>query len=165
MRPWSKWKISQAQKYRNNRYFLPVSIFFVKTLVSIVFGIGIGPSLYKYLFFTISANLHYVDLIWPSGCESNPRPLGYHALEQTWPRSSVGRAAIGLVGLSKREHQKTLFYLSDNYCDITIANPALSTFLVGGSRRKPTAFGRALTDSFINRVFTYESIARIEPTR
>jgi hypothetical protein len=101
MRPWSKWKISQAQKYRNNRYFLPVSIFFVKTLVSIVFGIGIGPSLYKYLFFTISANLHYVDLIWPSGCESNPRPLGYHALEQTWPRSSVGRAAIGPVGLSK----------------------------------------------------------------
>ena len=29
-------KISQAQKYRNNRYFLPVSILFFKALVSIV---------------------------------------------------------------------------------------------------------------------------------
>jgi hypothetical protein len=36
---WPKWKISQAQKYRNNRYFLPVSILFFKTLVSIVSSI------------------------------------------------------------------------------------------------------------------------------
>jgi hypothetical protein len=40
MSPLTKMKrISQAQKYRNNRYFLPVSILFFKTLVSIVSSI------------------------------------------------------------------------------------------------------------------------------
>jgi hypothetical protein len=59
-------KISQAQKYRNNRYFLPVSILFFKTLVSIVssFGIDIGPSLgstaiFKYMHHKLAKEIEF----------------------------------------------------------------------------------------------------------
>ena len=48
-----------------------------------------------------------------------------------------------------------------------ISRPTLSTLPVGGNRsttrRKPTTFGRALTDSFHVSVM-HESVARIEPT-
>jgi hypothetical protein len=48
----------------------------------------------------------------------------------------------------------------------SLSQPTLSTFPVGGNRsarRKPTTFGRALTDSFDMSVMS-ESAARIEPT-
>jgi hypothetical protein len=59
------------------------------------------------------------------------------------------------------------FYLYNN-CDITfltmfILTHPLSTFPVGGNRstrRKPTTFGRALTDS----IFSHESVAKVKPT-
>jgi hypothetical protein len=41
--------------------------------------------------------------------------------------------------------------------------PTLSTFPVGGNRRNPTTFGRALTDSF-HISGMHESVVRIEPT-